>query len=184
MSEPSLSPFVRSPDPEGRWEKTTTPRMHYNSAGRGAVHSGSPSLPGTRGKAFLNVMLETEAFRSRRSFPRLTVNLWVERAACLRLSGRERSSTRRTLLCGQPVSPAGPDVEAQPGVGWPRPGRRAGGRYRRSQLPFPRRRALTRLVSELVSSPGSGRGREPGQTWPLPPLCHLPASTAAPSGFP
>ncbi|XP_006089253.1 zinc finger with UFM1-specific peptidase domain protein isoform X1 [Myotis lucifugus] len=32
----------------------------------------------------------------------------------------------RTLLCGQPVSPAGPEEEAQPGVAWPRPGRGAG----------------------------------------------------------
>lgn len=79
MSEPCLSHCIRSRDPAGRWGKTTTSRMHCDSAGHGAVHSGSSTLRGTRGNAFLNVMLETEASRSRRSFPRLTVNLWVER---------------------------------------------------------------------------------------------------------
>ena len=64
--------------------------MHYDTDWLAEVHAGIPSLPGKRGKAFLNLRLGAEAFQSRRFSYRLTVSLWVKIRAYLSFSGRER----------------------------------------------------------------------------------------------
>ena len=97
---------------------TTASRMHHNPARRGAVDSGSPSLPGTRGRAFLNVVLETSLLLldSLVLFS-LDCESLGEEGACFRLSSRDRPSRPRapSAAGSQTVSAAGPRRKPSPG---------------------------------------------------------------------
>lgn len=89
--------------------------MHYNPDQRGVVHAGSPSLPGNRGNALLNVMLGAENLWSPWFFSWLFVNLWVKRDPAFVFQARKdnRCLARTPLPASQTVSAARPKKETK-----------------------------------------------------------------------